>query len=204
MIMLTHGMTGALIRASSRDGGQQAGANGAADSTSGGPLDRSRDRSTASGDVSAKSVDGIVAALASVPDELSRLLANRSREDLTQPAQDGGWGIVEILPHFHDWERVIRDRVDRILTEETPELEEHDDSLWAIEHDYSSQDPLDVLAAFREQREALVELLESLDEAAWDRDARLPKHGRITLHWLLNNVCDHDARHMMQVRDVLA
>lgn len=204
MIMLTRGMTGALIRASFRDGGQRAGANGAADSTSSGPSDRSRDRSTASGDVSARSVDGVIAALASVPDELSRLLANRSRDDLTQPAQDGGWGIVEILPHFLDWEHVIRDRVDRILTEETPELEEHDDTLWAIEHDYSSQDPLDVLAAFREQREALVELLESIDDAAWNRAARLPKHGRITLHWLLNNVCDHDARHMMQVRDVLA
>jgi len=203
MIMLTRGTAGTLIRASSRDGGQQAGANGVNDSTSGGSSARSRDRSAA-GEVSARSIDGIVAALASVPDELSRLLANRSREDLTQPAQDGGWGIVEILPHFHDWERVIRDRVDRILTEQTPELEEHDDSLWAIEHDYSSQDPLAVLAAFREQRAALVELLESLDDSAWNRDARLPKHGRITLHWLLNNVCDHDARHMMQVRDVLA
>lgn len=204
MIMLTRGITGTLIRASSRDGGRNPAWNGSADTEASGRSARGRERSPESADASGRSIDGIQAALASVPEELSRLLADRSREELMQPAQDGGWGIVEILPHFRDWERVIRVRVDRILAEESPELEEHDDSLWAIEHDYSSQDPVTVLEEFRDQREALVARLESIDEAAWNRDGILPKHGSITLHWLLNNVCDHDARHLMQVRDVLA
>jgi hypothetical protein len=186
MTMLTQGMTAALARSSSEDGG--------ASGESGGSAGRGQERS----------IDGIKAALASIPEELSRLLAGRSREELTQPAQDGGWGIVEILPHFLDWEHVIRDRVNRILTEDTPELEEYDDSLWAIEHDYSSQDPVAVLDAFRDQRLTLVEFLETIDDAAWNRGGVLPKHGGITLHWLLNNVCDHDAKHLMQVKDVLA
>lgn len=196
MIMLTRGMTGTLIRSSSRNGG--------AGAESGGSSARGQERSLTSTDASGRSIDGIKAALASVPEELSRLLVGRSREELTQPAQDGGWGIVEILPHFLDWERVVWDRVNRILTEDTPELEEHDDSLWAIEHDYSSQDPLAVLDAFREQRLTLVKLLGTIDDAAWNRGGILPKRGRITLHWLLNNLCDHDAKHLMQVKDVLA
>ncbi|MDQ3541541.1 MAG: DinB family protein [Chloroflexota bacterium] len=205
MIMLTRGMSGTLIRASSSyGGGNVSGDDVDTDDTESEGSARDRERSRASGDASGRSIDGIRTALAAVPDELARLLADRSQEELSQASQDGGWGIVEILPHFLDWERVIRSRVDRILAEDTPELEEHDDSLWAIEHDYSSQNPQTALAAFRNERLALVNLLEALDDAAWNRGGILPKHGGITLHWLLNNVCDHDARHVMQVKDVLA
>lgn len=205
MIMLTRAMSGTLIRASSRDGGGNAGTDGVDDGdTESTGSSRGQERSQAPGDASGRSIDAIRTALAAVPDELGRLLADRSQDELSQPSQDGGWGIVEILPHFVDWEGVIRSRVERIVGEDTPELEEHDDSLWAIEHDYSSQDPQTALAAFRTQRLALVDLLETLDDAAWNRAAILPKHGVITMHWLLNNVCDHDARHVMQVKDVLA
>lgn len=198
MIMLT---SGTLIRASSSDGGGDG-----VDANHPDPDGSSRDRrrSSAPEDGPARSIDGVRTALAAVPDELARLLADRSPDELSQPSQDGGWGIVEILPHFLDWERVIRSRTDRILAEDTPHLEEHDDSLWAIEHDYSSQDPRTALAAFRKERLALADFLEALDDTAWDRAGILPKQGRITLHWLLDNVCDHDARHVMQVKDVLA
>lgn len=202
MILFAREMSGTSLRASTGDGGGSSGAD-RADAESGGAV-RRRDRSPAPGDDAGRSIDSIRTALAAVPDDLARLLADRSQEELAQPSQDGGWGIVEILPHFLDWEQVIRNRVDRILGEDAPNLEEHDDSLWAIEHDYSSQDPLTALAAFRDQRLALVELLESIEDAVWSRQGILPKHGEITLHWLLDNVCDHDARHVMQVRDVLA
>jgi len=195
-------MSDSLIHASSTNSGGHAGADGAEnglESNRG-----SRDRERTPGGTPARSIDAIRTALASVPDELSRLLAGRSADELSHPSQDGGWGIVEILPHFLDWERVIRSRVDRILAEDTPVLEEHDDSLWAIEHDYSSQDPLATLSAFGDERLALVDLLEAVDDVAWSRGGILPKHGDITLRWLLNNVCDHDARHLVQVKDVLA
>lgn len=196
MIVFARGMSGRFLRASTSVGGGSSGADNANGAT------RRRERS--SGDGAERSIDGIRSALAAVPDDLARLLADRSPEELSHPSQDGGWGIVEILPHFLDWEDVVRHRVDRILGDDTPNLEEHDDSLWAIEHDYSSQNPLAALAAFRDQRLALVRLLESIDDAAWNRRGILPKHGEISLRWLLDNVCDHDARHVMQVKDVLA
>lgn len=205
MIMLIRGMSGTLIQAPSSSGGGNAGADGVdEDGLEPSGSSRGQERSPASGGTPGRSIDAIRTALASVPDELARLLANHGPEELSQPSQDGGWGIVEILPHFLDWEQVIRSRVDRILAEDTPVLEEHDDSLWAIEHDYSSKDPLTALAAFRIQRLALTALLATLDDTAWNRGGILPKHGGITLHWLLDNVCDHDDRHLMQVKDVLA
>ncbi len=150
-----------------------------------------------------RSINQITVMLGSVPVELARLLEGKSPDDLMQPAQDGRWGIVEIAPHFRDWEAIVADRVRRILTEQTPDLEEHDDSLWAIEHDYRSQDPREAVAGFGALRGALVTTMSTRPPADWSRAARLPKRGIITLHRLLDTVCDHDAKHLMQARDVL-
>ncbi len=148
--------------------------------------------------------DTIVRALAAMPSELVRLVQGKSDEQLWQPAQDGGSGMVEILPHLRDWEVILGNRVDLILTVDAPTLEDYDDTLWAIEHGYRDQDPREALAEFRERREALVERLQALDTGSWNRVGIMPKQGRVTLHWLLNLFCDHDAKHLVQARDVLA
>jgi len=153
---------------------------------------------------SGRTIDEVRIALASVPDDMTRLIEGKTGDDLTRPANDGGWGIVEIAPHFRDWEAVIANRVSRILGEDGPDLEEYDDTLWAIEHDYRSQDPREAIAEFRKLREALVDKVSALPDPEWLRTATIPKRGMITLHWLLNNLCDHDAKHLMQSRDVLA
>jgi hypothetical protein len=151
-----------------------------------------------------RSVEAIVKALSTLPGELARLVNGKSDEQLARPAQDGGSGMVEILPHLRDWEVILADRVDLVLTEDAPTLEDYDDALWAIEHGYWEQDPRQALAEFSELRAALVERLESLDPAEWNRVGILARQGRVTLHWLLNLFCDHDAKHLVQARDVLA
>ncbi len=155
-------------------------------------------------DEKGRSVDAVIAALASVPVDIARLIDGKSTEELTQPAQDGGWGLVEILPHFRDWEEIIDNRVSAILAEDEPGLEEYDDSLWAIEHGYREQDTRAAFDEFSARRAALVERLTALGEDDWNRVGVLPKRGRVTLHWLMNSVCNHDAKHVVQARDVLA
>lgn len=142
-------------------------------------------------------------ALATVLVDFERLLDGASREALLQPAQDGGWGVVEILPHLRDWDVINRYRVERILSEDRPVLEEPDDSLWEIEHGYSTQDPHKVFAEFRTLREELIEVLGAIDEAAWQRLAVIGER-ELTLHQLLDEVCERDADHLEQAREALA
>jgi hypothetical protein len=146
----------------------------------------------------------VVAALGSVPGELGRLIEGRSREDLMQPAQDGGWGLVEIIPHFRDWEVVYAERLDQVLAENPATVQEQDDSLWAIEHGYRDLDPRETFMEFAQLRERLVERLAALAPAEWQRIVILPKRGQVTLHWLMSSLYDHDAKHLMQAREVLA
>ncbi|MDQ3443315.1 MAG: DinB family protein [Chloroflexota bacterium] len=155
-------------------------------------------------DEKGRSVDAVIVALASVPVEVARLIEGKSTEELSQPAQDGAWGLVEILPHLRDWEEILDNRVTAILGDDEPGLEEYDDSLWAIEHGYRDQDTRAAFEEFATRRNALVERLGALAEEDWNRVGILPKQGRVTLHWLLNSVCNHDAKHVVQARDVLA
>jgi len=151
-----------------------------------------------------RSPEEIVAALAAVPGDLGRLLDEHPAEALVRPARDGGWGVVEILPHLRDWEEIFAQRVQAVLTTERPFLESFDDELWVIERDYRGQDTAATLANFRRLREGLVEVLREVPSGAWDRTAEHEVHGPITLRWLVARIMDHDTEHREQARDALA
>lgn len=149
-------------------------------------------------------IEQVIRDLSSVPGAMARLIDGLDDEALAQPAQDGGWGVVEIIPHFRDWERIYVDRVELSVKEDPAVLEEYDDSLWAIERGYRDLDPREVLAEFTALREQLVARVSGLEPAQLQRIVVLPKHGPRTLLALLQNLTEHDAKHLMQARDVLA
>lgn len=150
-----------------------------------------------------RSPEAVLRALAGLPTELDRLIDGKPDDVLTQPAQDGGWGMVEILAHLRDWEEVFHGRLWAMLEQDRPHLEVLDDSLWAIERNYREQKPRKVFGQFRDLRQILTEKVDGLDEAEWQRVGIHPRRGEITVHWLLDRLCDHDADHLERARDVL-
>lgn len=150
-----------------------------------------------------RSPETVLRALAGFPVELDRLIDGKPDDVLTQPAQDGGWGMVEILSHLRDWEEVFHGRLWAMLEQDRPQLTVFDDSLWAIERNYREQKPRQVFARFRELRGILTDRVEELDDAAWQRVGIHPRRGEITVHWLLDRLCDHDANQLERARDVL-
>ena len=151
-----------------------------------------------------RSRDEILRALEHFPAEYKRLILDPTEpEALLRPAFDGGWGIVEILPHLKDWEEIYLDRARSILTEDRPALPSFDDTLWSIERDYRAQDPMESFEAFAGLRSELVELARNASPADWERSGIHGYYGDVTLHWLLDHVCDHDEEHLQQSRDAL-
>lgn len=145
----------------------------------------------------------LVERLEAVPATILRLVGDRSADDLRQPSQDAGVGVVEILCDQQDWEEITGERVARMLHEDTPELELYDDSLWSIEHDYASRDSDDVIEAFTGLRAQLVEILSGLDEEGWNRTAILGEHGEVTLAWLMERVLSHDEDHIAEIMEAM-
>jgi hypothetical protein len=52
-------------------------------------------------------------------------------------------------------------------------------------------------------RQQLVELLSNASPEEWQRTAIHGYYGQITLHWMADHICDHDAEHLQQARDAL-
>jgi hypothetical protein len=146
----------------------------------------------------------LVERLSSVPATIIRLVSDRTADDLRQPGQDAGVGVVEILCDLQDWEEITGARVARILYEDTPKLESYDDSLWSIEHDYAARNSDDVIEAFIRLRANLVETLSRLDDESWQRTAQLADHGQVTIAWLMEQVVAHDEQHIAEIMEALA
>jgi hypothetical protein len=151
-----------------------------------------------------RSRDEILRALEHFPAEFKRSVLDPSdRESLMRPAYDGGWGVVEIIPHLRDWEQIYLDRATRILNEDRPALPGFDDTLWSIERDYRGQDPYETFANFAALRDELVALLREAPPEQWERIGIHGVFGEITVQWMANHICDHDAEHLQQARDAL-
>lgn len=155
-------------------------------------------------DSSRHEIEQVARDLASAPVALARLIDGLDDDALTQPAEDGGWGVVEIISHLRDWERIYADRLLQSTLEDPATLEEYDDSLWAIERGYRDLDTREVLAEFTKLRNALVERMLALEPDWLQRTVVLPKQGPRTLLELLQSLAVHDAKHLLQVKDVLA
>lgn len=138
------------------------------------------------------------------PDRVTALIEDVSVDTLRKAGCGGQWGAVEILAHLRDFDAETLRRLDRILTEDDPELEEFDPDLMAIERGYAQEDPFEALAAFRELREELVERLSQLDDVQWARTARHPEFGRITLAELIERLTQYDQEAYRRLRDVLS
>ena len=148
--------------------------------------------------------DAILLALAATPDDLARVTKDRSVDDLLSPSRDGGWGVVEVLAHLHDWEEVFLERLNQTVDEVHPFLAVQDDELWPIERDYRGQVPARTLERFRDLRGQTLAFLSGLSVEGWDRGANHGIYGEVTILWLADHICDHDAEHIEQARDALA
>jgi hypothetical protein len=147
----------------------------------------------------------ILSELGGFPEELRRLvLVGHDPGDLLRPAKDGGWGVVEILPHLRDWEEIYLERFQLMIEEEEPHLPAYDDSLWSIERDYRGQDPGETFAQFREMRAQTVELLNGLPPDGWQRRGEHGVFGLVSVQWMADHLCDDDREHLQQALDALA
>jgi hypothetical protein len=138
-----------------------------------------------------------------LPDRIQRLIADESDDDLKRAGIGGSWGAVEHIAHLKDFDDVSLDRVERILQDDDPELDIFDTDVRAIERDYHAEDPRQSAEEFDTLRSMLVNRLESLSEDDWQRTARHPELGSISIESLIQRLDEHDAQHYRALKDVI-
>ena len=140
--------------------------------------------------------------LEATPDILRGLMTEISDEDARwKPAADR-FSIAEALAHLsHSEGHCYRQRVDRFLNEEMPQLEA-DDAQMHLDL-YREADPEDAFDHFEDQRVTNIEFLRGLPASAGARRAMHSSVGVITLGQMLHEWALHDLGHVRQIAELV-
>ncbi|HUG47613.1 MAG TPA: DinB family protein [Candidatus Limnocylindria bacterium] len=130
---------------------------------------------------------------------LRGLVHGRSLDELRRRPAPGEWTPAEVICHLADTEERAMARVQRMLGEEEPVLPGYDQAQLAVERRYGELDALAELDRYERLRSEHVTLLESLDDAGWQRRGRHSEHGQITVELLIAHVAAEDVDHLAQI-----
>jgi hypothetical protein len=145
----------------------------------------------------------VLAALAAGPSRIGRALDGPGDEALARPPAPGEWSVRDALEHLLFAEQLMTERVERLLTEDEPDLVSR--AVWSEtppsdEGSVRSGEPASVLfARYRELRHATVERLRGLDEGGWGRSGSHPEWGHVTVLSQAGYFARHEASHLAQV-----
>ncbi len=146
----------------------------------------------------------IMANLKSTPAAFATMTKLLTSEKWKESHNEDEWSPVEILCHLRDVDIEINvPRLKLILSESNPFIEAVDADRWAEERDYKIEDGPSVLKEFIESRLELLEILSTLENNAWGKEARHTIFGPTTLLELFKIIARHDRLHTQQIHKTL-
>ena len=141
--------------------------------------------------------------LADLPGALLAVTAGGTAEDLARPYREGGWTARQVVHHIADSHMNAYVRAKLALTEERPVIKPYDEAVWAELADARGADvrvSIDLIGALHTR---WVMLLESLDEARWQRAYVHPEMGVVRLDQQTGLYAWHSRHHLAHVRVAL-
>lgn len=145
----------------------------------------------------------ILATLATGPGRIAAALAGHDDGALARPPAAGEWSVREALEHLVFAEELLAKRVERLLTEDDPDL-----VAWAVWSETPASDEGSVrtgesasalFARYRELRHGTVDRLQDLDDSQWGRAGRHPEWGHVTVLSQAGYFARHEASHLAQI-----
>jgi hypothetical protein len=141
-----------------------------------------------------------LAALRGVPAGLDGFRRQMERSLWSFRPRSTEWSLSEIFCHLRDVDQDVNlPRLRKILAESNPFLPGEDTDRWAEMRQYHLQDGETAMRSFFAARGELVRVLESLEEADWQRSARHAILGPTRLQELVGIIAAHDRLHVQQV-----
>ena len=120
-------------------------------------------------------------------------------ESLSAIVMPGKWSAHEQLAHLARYHQIFLQRIDRILTEQAPELPRYraeDDPEWPA---WANLPTPQLLVRISSVRAKLMARLRSLSEEDFDRTGVHPKFGAMSLALWLEFFLVHEAHHLYVV-----
>jgi hypothetical protein len=152
--------------------------------------------------VNQDTIDAVIKQLAETPVRLRDLFARMDPAKIRVKSNPSLFSPLEDAWHLHDIEREgYRIRIRRILTEESPVLENLDGDRLAVERRYIDLELPAAIDGFAAARAASLALLRGLPLQDWARRAEF-ENSVIDLKTLLDMMVDHDRGHLSSIQGV--
>lgn len=153
--------------------------------------------------MTAREFESIVDYLAETPEAVRRMVDGLGDDERRFRSDGVEFSVLENICHLLDIEREgYAVRINRLLKEDNPVLEDIDGSRLARERAYNTQDLGTALEGFRSAREGNVRILRSLNSDQFERGGVLETVGPITLSSLLGMMREHDASHRKDILEL--
>jgi hypothetical protein len=144
--------------------------------------------------------DELIVRLGSAPAELHWAVAQLPPERWNARPGERDWSAHEIAAHTRDIAvEVYRVRMQRILTEDDPELALFDENAWMAAH-YDTAEPMKhILDELDRAHHDMSLLLMGRTDAEWARTGRHAEHGARSAAWWARQAIAHVWEHAVQV-----
>lgn len=141
--------------------------------------------------------------LSGTPGRAVELTRGLSEEQLSRKLDPKFFSLRENVLHLRDIDiEGYEKRVQRILSETSPVLEDVNGGRLARERNYNALPVAPALAELAQSREASVERLKQCGEADLERTAEMQGSGVVTLRRLLEMWMRHDAEHLADMAEL--
>jgi hypothetical protein len=146
-------------------------------------------------------IDDALQVLRKTPDTLRELLDDVDIDTLSTRRKTDEWSARELLIHLIDTEFAYGFRFRYIMAEEDPVVAPYNQNSWVNAFKYGVQDATQLIRAFTPLRRVNLELLQTVDRKLFEKTAKHPEYGMISVALMIPHMAAHDVNHLQQIRD---
>ena len=151
-----------------------------------------------------KTIDAILAILASTPAVLYSLTANLSPKVWAQKPSPNEWAMIELICHLRDTEREVHHlQINTLLEDPKPFVPRPDAAVWAKQRNYLHENGVTAVQEFTSARIKTLEMLKGSSPEIWARAARHAIFGPTNFMEVIGFMADHDRMHIQQAWSIL-
>jgi hypothetical protein len=150
--------------------------------------------------LTALAADDPVEVLRSTLNEVPRLVAAASADQLTRSPSPGEWSPRDVLSHLADTDLVVSTRLRMIVTQDRPTLVGYDQNAWTARFGGLDPDPRDTIDRWQALRRANLRLCDSLNSEEWQRVGLHSERGEESARLIVQLHAGHDRVHLDQFR----
>jgi hypothetical protein len=144
--------------------------------------------------------DDPVAVMQTTLDEVPRLVATASVEQMNRSPAPGEWSPRQVLNHLSDSDLVFGTRIRMIVTQDRPTIVGYDQDAWTARFGSLDATPQDTIDRWQTLRRANLRLMQSLSPQEWDRVGLHSERGPESVRLNVQLLAGHDRMHLDQFR----